>query len=209
MPTMKITTSSTIDTVATLTRGSAERIPLCCQRRLRRCLREDRRRFAVAVERRVVRSLWVWEWLFPRAGVRGAKPLTLTCSVVPACPPGPALVRASATSWSLEHVADAPRERPDRFFLGLAFGELAFIERAAGRVAVTDLGDRRDVDRMVELAVAAQGEPMHDAPAGRHLDRGGAVVGRELGAVAEPADVTGVTDGDGGTDGPEPEQLRD
>ena len=50
---------------------------------------------------------------------------------------------------------------------------------------------------------------MHDAPAGRHLDRGGAVVRRELGAVAEPAGITGVTDGDRGADRPEPEQLRD
>ena len=42
----------------------------------------------------------VREWLFRRAGFRGVMPVTLACSVVPVCPPGPAFAAASATRRS-------------------------------------------------------------------------------------------------------------
>ena len=70
-----------------------------------------------------------------------------------------------------------------RFSWGVAFGELAVVVAAAGAVAVTDLGDRRGVQRVVESAVAAPRQPMCGAPAGGELDRGGAGVGRRRLAV--------------------------
>jgi DNA-binding CsgD family transcriptional regulator len=42
---------------------------------------------------------------------------------------------------------------------------------------VTDLGDRGHVDRVIEPAVSAPGQPAGLPAAGRHLDRGGAVAG--------------------------------
>jgi hypothetical protein len=39
-------------------------------------------------------------------------------------------------------VADPPLERPDRFFAGVSFGDLAVVVGASFAVAVADLGDR-------------------------------------------------------------------
>ena len=55
-------------------------------------------------------------------------------------------------------IAQASFEAADRFSWGVAFGELAVVVGAAGAVAVTDLGDRRGVQRVVESAVAAPGD---------------------------------------------------
>jgi len=51
--------------------------------------------------------------------------------------------------------------RAERFLLRLALGELAVVVGAAGRVRVADLGDRRHVDRVVQLAVPAPRQAMH------------------------------------------------
>jgi predicted transcriptional regulator of viral defense system len=75
-----------------------ERIPLCCQVLVDVVLVRRAGWVVAAVAGRVLRSVWVREWLFRRAGLWGARPVTLTCSVVPACPPGPVVVAASATS---------------------------------------------------------------------------------------------------------------
>ena len=52
-------------------------------------------------------------------------------------------------------VAEPALERADRFAWGVSFGELAVVVAAAGAVAVPDLGDRGDVQRVVESPVAA------------------------------------------------------
>ena len=54
-----------------------------------------------------------------------------------------------------DDVAEPPLQRADRFARGLPFGERAVVVAAAGAVRVTDLGDRGDVQRVVESAVAA------------------------------------------------------
>src|SRR6266516_337112 len=79
-------------------RQSAERIPFCCQVLVGVVFVRRAVGVVAAVAGRVLRSVWVREWLFRRASFWGARPVTLTCSVVPACPPGPAFVAASATS---------------------------------------------------------------------------------------------------------------
>jgi hypothetical protein len=52
-------------------------------------------------------------------------------------------------------VAEPSLQRPDRLAWRLAFGELAVVVGAAGTVQVTDLGDRGDVQGVVESPVAA------------------------------------------------------
>ena len=59
----------------------------------------------------------------------------------------------------VDDVGDLTLQRPDCFFGGLALGDLAVVELAAvARVA--ELGDRGDVDRAVQLPVAARVEPV-------------------------------------------------
>jgi hypothetical protein len=74
-------------------------------------------------------------------------------------------------------------------------------------VRESQLGDGGHVDGVVEGAVAAAGEPPYLASAGGHLDRGGAVEGREAIAGREAGDVTGGADNGGGDDGPTPKML--
>ena len=54
-----------------------------------------------------------------------------------------------------DDVAEPALEGTDRFARGVSFGELAVVVVAAGAVAVTDLGDRRAVQGVVQAAVAA------------------------------------------------------
>ena len=54
-----------------------------------------------------------------------------------------------------DDVAEAPLECADRFAWRVALGELAFVEAAPDAVAVADLGDRCDVQGVIEAAVAA------------------------------------------------------
>ena len=70
-----------------------------------------------------------------------------------------------------------------------------------------DLGDRRDMDRMVQLAVPASRQAMHDPAARAQLDRCGAGVRGELIPVRESGDVTRVTDHDRGDEWTDAEQL--
>jgi hypothetical protein len=60
---------------------------------------------------------------------------------------------------------------------GFALGELALVVGPALGAWVADLGDRRDVHGVVELAVPAAGDPVDLAAAGGDLDGGGAGVG--------------------------------
>jgi hypothetical protein len=57
-------------------------------------------------------------------------------------------------------VADPPFEAPERFFVGLALGDLAVIVDAAVAVGVPDLGDRGHVEGVVDAPVPAQREPV-------------------------------------------------
>jgi hypothetical protein len=99
-------------------------------------------------------------------------------------------VRASVGNEAVvERVTDPSLQRPDRFFGRFAFAEFAFVIGAARRVLVTDLSDRGDVDRMVELTVPAPRESVHGPAARGHLDGCGAVVGREPIPAREPANV--------------------
>jgi hypothetical protein len=73
-------------------------------------------------------------------------------------------------------------------------------------VPVADLGDRGHVDGVVEAAVPAPAQPVDLARAGGHLDRRGAVVGREAVPAGKAGHVADVADDGGGHDGPDSEQ---
>jgi hypothetical protein len=68
-------------------------------------------------------------------------------------------------------VADLPLQRAQGFFAGLAFGPFLVVVGAARAVLVPDLGDRGHVDRVVEPAVAAPGQPV-DLPAAEETSTG-------------------------------------
>ena len=88
-----------------------------------------------------------------------------------------------------DDVAEPPLQRADRFAWRLAFGELAVVVAAAGAVAVADLGDRGDVQGVVESPVAASRQPVGDAAAGGELDRRRPRVGGEACRGGEPGRV--------------------
>ncbi len=75
----------------------------------------------------------------------------------------PSSARRTAAGVSGEVAVDAVRDssfqRPDRFFGGLAFGDLAVVVGPAFGV-VAELGDGGDVDGVVEFAVASRVEPV-------------------------------------------------
>ncbi|HEV8278857.1 MAG TPA: hypothetical protein VGQ26_24615 [Streptosporangiaceae bacterium] len=56
----------------------------------------------------------------------------------------------------VDGVAELAFERAERFFAGLAFGDLLLEVGAALTVGMPDLGDRGHVDGVVEPPVAAQ-----------------------------------------------------
>ena len=91
--------------------------------------------------------------------------------------------------------------------LGLALGDAPVEVGAALAVALAELADRGQVQRVVEGAVAALGDPVHGAAAGGELDRGGAVVGGVAVPVGEPGDVAGVADQHRGDDRADPEDV--
>lgn len=76
-------------------------------------------------------------------------------------------------------------------------------------VGLAELTDRSHVERVVELAVAALGEPVNGATARWELHRCGPAVRRVVIAIAEPGDVAGVADQHRGDDRPHTEQLRE
>ena len=108
---------------------------------------------------------------------------------------------------AVDGVADVAFEGADGVLLGLALGELALEAGAALGVGLADLADRGEVQGVVEAAVAALGDAVHDPATGGTLDRGGAVVGRVGVTGGEPADVAGEADQVAGDDGPDTEQL--
>lgn len=108
---------------------------------------------------------------------------------------------------AVDGIADTPFERTHGFLLGLALGDLALEERATRRVREADLGDRGDVDGMVQLPVAPPGEPMGDPPTRGHLDGRGAGLGREVIPAAKTGDVAGIADEHRGDDRSDPEDL--
>jgi hypothetical protein len=59
----------------------------------------------------------------------------------------------------VDGVADAPLEGPQRFLVGLALAQLACVVDPAG-VIVSDRGEGRGVDGVVDLAVASGVEPV-------------------------------------------------
>jgi hypothetical protein len=79
----------------------------------------------------------------------------------------------------VDGVAELAFERAERFFAGLALGDLLLEVGAAVAVGVPDLGERGHVDGVVEAPVAAQREPVDLPLAGGDFDRGSAVVGGE------------------------------
>jgi hypothetical protein len=87
---------------------------------------------------------------------------------------------------SPDDVAEPPLEGADRFSWGVTFGEFAVVVATARAVGVADLGDRGDVQGVVESPVAAARQPVGDAAAGGELDRGGAGVGSEAARRLEP-----------------------
>ena len=102
-------------------------------------------------------------------------------------------------------VADLPFQAAQGFFAGLAFGPFLVVVGAAGAVLVADLGDRGHVDRVVEAAVAAPGQPVDFPAARRYLDGGGAVVGGELIPAGEAGHVPDIADDRSGDDRADPE----
>jgi hypothetical protein len=89
-------------------------------------------------------------------------------------------------------VADLALQRSARFLVRLAVGDLAVEVDTAVGVGLAQLADRGHVDGVVQLAVAAFGESVHDATTRGELDRGGAVVRGVVITVAEPGDVAAV-----------------
>jgi hypothetical protein len=102
-------------------------------------------------------------------------------------------------------VAEAPFEGAGRLFAGLSLGQFLLEAGAPVAVALADLGDRRQVDGVVEPAVPAPGQPAGLWFAAGDLDRRGAVAGGEVIAAREAGRVTGAAGDGGGDDGPAPD----
>ncbi len=82
----------------------------------------------------------VREWLVRRAGVWGVSGISLQVLV--------------------DGVADLPLEGAQGLFGCLALGDLLVVVGAAVAVPVADLGDGGHVDRVVQAAVPAPGQPV-------------------------------------------------
>jgi hypothetical protein len=80
-----------------------------------------------------------------------------------------------------DDVAEPPLQRADCLARCVAVGELAVVVAAADAVRVADLGDRGDVQGVIEPPVAASRQTMGDATTGGELDWGGPGVGRVAG----------------------------
>jgi hypothetical protein len=109
-------------------------------------------------------ALWlVREWLFRSAGVQGLCPATRDGESFPGCPPGPSSSAGGVgEELAIDPVAHPSFQRSVCFFAGLAFGLFAQLVGASGRV-VRDLGDRGDVQRVVQLAVPTWVESVTNA----------------------------------------------
>jgi hypothetical protein len=126
--------------------------------------------------------------------LRDVEPTTLASESFPFVLPGPSALPASRVGEesSVDGVAHVPFQRAERFLVGLAFGDLAIEVGAALGMRLAELADCDHVDRMVESAVPATRQSVHD-PTGRgELDRCGPVVGGVVVAVTESGGVTGL-----------------
>jgi hypothetical protein len=107
----------------------------------------------------------------------------------------------------VDGVADLPLEGAQRFFAGLALGDLLVVVGAAVAVLVADLGDGGHVDGVVQAPVPAHRQAVDDPVAGGHLDRRGAVIGSETVPAAEPGHLADVAGHRSGDDRADPEDL--
>jgi hypothetical protein len=91
--------------------------------------------------------------------------------------PGPLAAGASSVSEELavDGVADVALQRPQGLSGGFALGHPAVEVGAPVGVGLAELADGGHVDGVVQLAVPAFGDPVHDAAPGGELDRRGAV----------------------------------
>jgi len=71
----------------------------------------------------------------------------------------------------VEGVADLPLQRAQRGSAAHPCGDLPLVACASLAAAVSDLGDRGQVDGVVELPVPASGEPVDPPVAGGDFDR--------------------------------------
>ena len=104
---------------------------------------------------------------FPEVPVFRDLPAALDFRVAPDCPPGPRFVSVAGVGaqFLVDGVADASFQAAHRFFAGLPFGLFGEVVGAAGCV-VTDLTERGDVDRVVELPVAVRVQSMANLRSG-------------------------------------------
>ena len=95
--------------------------------------------------------------------VQDAEPVTLDFVSFLSVLPGPvsSLLESAGVGdqWPVDDVGELALQRSDRFFGALALGDVAVVVVAAG-AGVAELGDGDDVDRAVQLAVAARVQPM-------------------------------------------------
>ena len=94
---------------------------------------------------------------------RDVEPVTLAEESFPFVLPGPSAPAASrvGNELAVDGVAHVTFERAERFLVGLAFAYTTVEVGASFGVRLAELTDRDHVDRVVEFAVPALGEPMH------------------------------------------------
>jgi len=90
---------------------------------------------------------------------------------------------------AVDDVGESALEAAHGFVRGFPSGDLAVEVRPAFR-GITELDYGHHVQRLVDLAVAAAGEPMPHVVAGGRVDGGGSGPGREVTLGREPGDVT-------------------
>ena len=100
---------------------------------------------------------------------------------------------------SVDGVGDLSFERAECFFAAVAFGDLASVVDASGGV-VAGLGDRGDVQCVVQLAVPVGVQSVPVVGCRRCRDRCGGVVAGVVTGGREAADVAGVAEDVGGHD---------
>jgi hypothetical protein len=107
---------------------------------------------------------------------------------------------------AINNIGEPSLEAAERFFLGVAFGPLAEIIRAAGGVPAR-LAGRHDMQRIVELPITSPREPMADDIAARGFNRRHSTVGREVRRTGEAVNVPDPAQNFGGEDRSDAEQL--
>ena len=97
--------------------------------------------------------------------LRDVEPVTLAEESFPFVLPGPSAPGASRVrdELSVDGVAHVTFERAERFFVGLAFADASIEVGAAFGVRLAELADRDHVDRVVESAVPATRQSVHDS----------------------------------------------